>query len=81
MRITFYHSFLCPRCSMAGKKLRSIAEEQPDLEIAEIDITAKPFSFWRQGIRLIPALEMNGRFLSGVFLTKQRIQKFIDQSK
>ena len=81
MKITFYHSFLCPRCAVARKNLREIAGQRPDLEIAEIDITGKPLAYWRQGIKLIPALEINGKFLSGVFLSKKRIQMFIDQCK
>ena len=81
MEITLYRSRLCPRCYMAGKYLREIIEEDPSLSITEIETTTRPITTWRQGIHMIPAIRIGEQTLSGVYLTKKQIQKFIQNSK
>lgn len=81
MKITLYRSLLCPRCHMAGKYLHEIAGEDPTLSIKEIEVTTHPIKIWQQGIRLIPALQIEQQTLSGLYLTKKQIKNFIQRSK
>lgn len=76
-RITFYRSRLCPRCHVAGKHLRELAANDPSLEIEEIEVLLAPRRAWQAGIRMIPALEIDNRVLSGVFLGREAIAEFI----
>lgn len=79
MKVTFYKSFLCPRCHMAGKHLRKIAAQDPSLEITEIDVTATPLKCLRNGTLAIPALHVEGKILKGVYLSKKQIEDFLKQ--
>ena len=81
MQITLYRSFLCPRCFLAKKYLQEIAQHTNNLTITEVDIMSQPVKTWQDGIRLIPALKIDNKILSGVMLNKTQIQKFIDQSQ
>ncbi|MBC8208037.1 MAG: hypothetical protein H8E79_02580 [Desulfobulbaceae bacterium] len=62
---------------MAKKALYELAEEHPELNITEQEITAAPVAAWREGIRMIPALKCNGHILSGILLNKQAILNFL----
>jgi glutaredoxin-related protein len=79
MKITFYKSFLCPRCHMAEKYLREIAEQNPSLDITTVDVTATPLKSLRDGTLAIPALHVEGKTLKGVYLSKKRIEDFLEQ--
>ena len=60
-----------------SRELKKIQEEQPGLQIEEIDVVASPIQSWQDGIRMIPALVRGKRKLSGVFLTAQQIRDFL----
>ncbi len=79
MQITLYRSFLCPRCYLAKKHLLEIAGQHSNITIKEIDIMTHPLKTWQDGIRLIPALKVKDKILSGVLLNKKQIITFIDQ--
>lgn len=66
---------------MAGKYLREIIEEDPSISIKEIEITTQPITIWRQGIHMIPAVQIDQQTLSGIYLSKKQIKKFIQNSK
>ncbi len=78
MKIIFYRSILCPRCYLARKALFELTAEKSNLEIEEVDILSHPLRTWKDGIRLIPALKIEKKLLSGVFLSRQEISGFID---
>ena len=80
-RITFYRSNLCPRCHIAGRHLRELAAADPSLEIEEVDILLSPRRTWRDGIRMIPAMRIGNRTISGVFLGKDAIAGFIARNR
>jgi hypothetical protein len=80
MKITFYHSFLCPRCHTSRRILLGITRHNPDMEIEEIDILAHPLKTWSDGIRLFPALKIGDRICCGVFLNKEKMETFINES-
>lgn len=81
MEIKFYRSLLCPRCYMAGRYLREIAGEDPTLSITEIEFTTQPITSWRRGIHMIPALQIEGQILCGIYLSKIQIMDFVQQAK
>ncbi len=81
MEVTLYRSFLCPRCYMAARHLRSIAGNDPSLQITEREVGSHPVRIWRQGIRMIPALQIGRQTLSGIYLSKKQIESFIKHSK
>ena len=81
MEIKLYKSALCPRCHMAARYLGEIKKENTGITVTEIDILSNPLQTWQDGVRLIPALKIGDRYLSGVYLTRQRIETFISESK
>lgn len=78
MQITLYRSILCPRCFMAKKYLEEIAQQKSNITIEEIDIMNQPLKSWQNGIRLIPAIKIEDKILSGIFLNKTQISNFIN---
>ncbi len=79
--ITFYRSALCPRCHIAGRHLKKLAAADPSLEVEEVDIMLSPRRAWQDGIRMIPALRIGNRTVSGVFLGMDAISGFIAENK
>ncbi len=77
MKITFYHSSLCPRCYMARKSLYDLTVDTAHIAIEEVDILAHPFQTWKAGIRIIPAITIDQVKLSGLYLRKNNIASFI----
>lgn len=77
MKIKFYGSFLCPRCFMACRFLKELSKDSKGITIEEIDVLQHPKKTWHAGIRMIPALQVGDKILSGSYLTKKRIQNFL----
>ena len=77
MKITLYRSNLCPRCFLARKYLLEIVGDDSDVHIEEVDILGSPRRCLEDGIRMVPALMIDGEKLSGIFLTKNAVQSFI----
>lgn len=78
MQITLYRSVLCPRCFLARKYLQEITQHKSNVTIVEVDILSQPMKTWQDGIRMIPALKIEDKILSGVFLNKKQIKSFIE---
>jgi hypothetical protein len=66
---------------MAAQHLRRIAEDDSSLQVTEIEVTNHPLRIWRQGIRMIPTLQIGQQTLRGVYLGRKRIENFIKQSQ
>jgi glutaredoxin len=81
MQITFYKSNLCPRCAMAGRHLRALSAEISDVTVEEIDIFTSPRRAWRDGIRMVPALKIGEKVLSGLYLSRETIADFLAREK
>ncbi len=62
---------------MAGRALRRIQQEMNDFQIREVDILAHPLTAIKEGITMIPTLELDGKRLSGIFLNEQQIRDFL----
>jgi hypothetical protein len=81
MRITLYKSSLCPRCRLARKYLCEITANDPAVQVEEVDVLTAPRQSWRAGIRMIPALKIDGQILSALYLDKSQIAEFIARHK
>lgn len=79
MHIVLYKSNLCPRCYLAKKHLYEIASTNSEISIEEIDILSSPIKTLKAGVKLIPAIEIEKKILSGIILTKKNISDFIEQ--
>lgn len=77
MLVTFYKSALCPRCHLARKYLLEIISADPGIQLQEIDVMTAPRQSWNDGIRMIPALKIDNRIFSSLFLSKSAITDFI----
>jgi hypothetical protein len=66
---------------MARKYLREIAKMDDSITISEIEILHHPRQTWKDGIRMIPALKIEDKLLSGLYLNKKNIAAFINESK
>lgn len=78
MKITFYRSAVCPRCLLVAGELKKLQNEF-DFTVSEVELTTNPLKTWKAGIRMIPALEINGEVLSGIYLSPEKIRNFIEQ--
>jgi glutaredoxin-related protein len=81
MQITFFKSRFCPRCAIARHYLYKLAENDPTLDIHEIDVLLHPLQTFQQKIRMIPAIKKEQRILSGLILTQQQIDAFLNAEK
>ena len=79
MKITFYHSSLCPRCFFTRRMLLELIHRK-EIELEEIDILAHPMKTWLDGIRIFPAIKAGDRILSGVFLGREKMESFINET-
>jgi len=77
MEVTFYKQALCPRCHLAAKHLQELLKQTDGFILEEVDIVAQPLRSWRDGIRMIPAIKVGDDILSGIYLTKPSIEKFL----
>ena len=78
MEVTYYHSVICPRCQMAGLFLNQLKSEFPDLRVKKIEILANQRLARSEGVKMIPSLVCGQNKLSGFYLTKKRIKKFLN---
>lgn len=77
MRIILYKSSLCPRCHLAKKALLELTGNNPEFEVELVDVLTSPRRTLQDGIRMIPALQIGDRRLSGVYLKKEDIARFL----
>ena len=62
---------------MAGRALSRIQQEMNDFQIREVDILAHPLTAIKEGITMIPTLQLDGKRLSGIFLNERQIRDFL----
>lgn len=77
MRIVFYKSVLCPRCHLAKRHLLAACATHPDVQIEEVELMKSPLRALREGIKMVPALQIGDNILSGLYLSKKSITAFI----
>ncbi len=77
MKVTLYKTFLCPRCLLAGRALRRLAREFPDLEIETVEITREPLRAAQDGVRMVPTVRYGDKQQSGLLITNSGLRKFL----
>ncbi len=77
-RVTLYHSAICPRCHMAKRSVGQLSPEFPNIEIEPVEFLTHRDRARADGIGAIPALVCGERKLSGFYLTKKRIRRFLE---
>jgi len=80
IELTFYHSFLCPRCHRSRKALLRVLADHPEIRLREMDVSLHPIMAMREGIRMFPACRIEDRILSGFLLSEKGIRSFIDKA-
>ena len=63
---------------MVGRVLNKIQQEMNVFQIVEVDILRHPLTAVKQGIKMIPTLQLGEKRLSGVFLKEEQIRDFLD---
>ena len=63
-RATLYTASVCPFCPIVKRRLAALQRDSP-FELEEVDVTFRPEVVRTKGLRSVPALEANGRFLVG----------------
>jgi len=77
MKVEYYRTILCPRCLYVSQVLKEIKSQHPDLEIEFIEITTNISRTRAAGIHSVPSLKIGNALLTGLFLTQEKIQRFI----
>jgi glutaredoxin len=73
--VTMYTANVCPFCPIVRQRLLALQQDNR-FEIQEIDVTFRPEIVRAKGLRSVPVLEANGRFLVGN-ATSARIAEFL----
>ncbi len=81
MHISLYKSSLCPRCYVTKKYLLELTAQHPEIRVEIIDVATEPRRSWNDGIRMIPALKIDGHILSAIFINRTDIANFINRHK
>jgi len=77
MHVILYKTFLCPRCFLAGRALRKLRREFPQLTIETVDVTLEPLRAWQDGVRMLPTVRLANQTLSGIILTTATLRQFL----
>jgi len=80
MQVVLYKTFLCPRCFLAGRALKKLRREFPELTIETVEVAQEPIRAWQNGVRMLPAITYNGKTLSGVILSTAALREFLRPS-
>ena len=76
--VTFYHSVICPRCQLAGRSLAKLLAEFPNVRLDKVELLTNRARARAAGVRQIPALVHGDTKLTGFYLTKSRIRRFLE---
>lgn len=77
MQAVLYKTCLCPRCFLAGRALKKLRGEFPELAIETVEVTREPLRAWQAGVRMLPAVTCNGKSISGLLLTTATLRDFL----
>ena len=62
--VTLYTANVCPFCPIIRRRLADL-QRQTTFQLREVDVTFRPDIIRARGLRSVPVLEANGRFLVG----------------
>jgi hypothetical protein len=63
---------------MARKTLYELIDSNPEIQVEEVDIVTNPLRAWKDGVRFIPTLKSGDKTLTGIFLSREDIQRFLE---
>ncbi len=69
VKVTLYTALGCPFCPLIGERLASLHQTM-GFSLDKIDVTLRPDLLASKGIRTVPVVEVEGRFLFGLVSTK-----------
>ena len=61
------------------KILKEIQQERKDFEIVKVDMVLNFFKARKDGVLLFPALKVENETISGVLLSRDQIERFLNQ--
>ncbi len=64
---------------MARKALDGLLKDRKDIEIEEVEIITSPLRALQDGIKIIPAFKYGDKKLSGILLSRSKIEQFLDR--
>jgi len=64
---------------MARKALDELLIDRKDIEIEEVEIITSPLRALQDGIKIIPSLKYGDEKLSGILLSRSKIEQFLDR--
>jgi glutaredoxin len=70
VQVTLYTANVCPFCPIVKRRLEALRERVP-FDFYETDVTFQPQVIRDKGLRSVPVVEVNGRFLVGNATTQQ----------
>jgi len=62
---------------VVGRALNRLQRETNDFQVNEVDILAHPLAALKEGVKMIPTLQLGEKRLSGVFLNEKQIREFL----
>jgi len=68
--VTLYTALGCPFCPLIERRLEDL-RAQLGFSLHKIDVTLRPDLLAAKGIRSVPAVEIGGRFLTGLVTSKE----------
>jgi glutaredoxin len=71
-RITLYTANVCPFCPIVRQRLTALRTTL-GFEVEEVDVTFRPDVVVRKGLRSVPVLEADGRYLVGNATTAELV--------
>ena len=63
----------------AGSELKRLKAEYPELEIETVEVTIHPVRAWKDGVSIFPTIKIGDDVLSGIFLTRERVRRFVEE--
>lgn len=70
VKVTLYTALGCPFCPLIAERLATLRNEI-QFTLDTVDVTLRPDLLASKGIRSVPVVEVNGRFLFGLVSTKE----------
>ena len=72
-KVIVYTANVCPFCPIVKKRLAELQREL-DFELEEMDVTFRQDIIKKKGLRSVPVIETDGRYLVGNATTAQLVE-------
>ncbi len=66
---------------MAKKALEELTADMENIHIEEVEIITNPLRALRDGIKFIPTIKVGDQTLSGILLSSEKIEKFLNKAE